>query len=361
MITDNLFNLIDKGRNGFNQGISMDLPKYESVTDGNTRQTYTLIISDSGTGKSTFALYAYSYKPLVKTLDNDNFFELYFSLEMNAELVLAKLLCIHLWEEYHICISIKELLSRKRNYILPEYIYKCVTESKEWLNRIEKDKLIIYDKSLNADKMYEIILGKLKERGTFKETESSIIYTPNNPNLVFNVIIDHISLLRPAKGRSLKEEIDLASAYLVNLRNICGISPVVIQQTNRNQKSIERRKQGLSDFNIADAKDSSNPSQDCEIMISIYNPNRERLATSDHYNITELGDKYRSITILKSRWGESDYKIAMNFFGGVGIFRELPRPEEINDYEKYKYLIPPKSSKDRNDEDNDETNLTFIL
>ena len=50
MIVDRLFNLIEEGRNGKNEGISMGLPKYESVVDGNTKQTYTLVISNSGAG-----------------------------------------------------------------------------------------------------------------------------------------------------------------------------------------------------------------------------------------------------------------------------------------------------------------------
>ena len=51
MISDNLLKQIDKGREGKNWGYSMGLPKLESVIDGVTQQTYTLIFSPSGTGK----------------------------------------------------------------------------------------------------------------------------------------------------------------------------------------------------------------------------------------------------------------------------------------------------------------------
>ena len=87
-----------------------------------------------------------------------------------------------------------------------------------------------------------------------------IIYIPNNQNLVYNVVIDHIALITPSDGRKLKEEIDLLSAYLVTLREKCKISPVVIQQANREQGNIERFKAGKSAFSINDAKDTGNTS-----------------------------------------------------------------------------------------------------
>lgn len=354
MIADRLFDLIKEGRKGKNQGISMGLPKYESIVDGNTKQTYTLVISNSGAGKSSYVLYAYCYKPIMNTLDNENFKCLYCSLEMNAEMIMAKLLSTYIWETYNIEISIKELLSRKKDYILNDELFNIVCECKPWLDKVEK-KLIIYDKSLNAETLYSILMKELEKLGSFQESDHRKIFIPNNSDLIFNVVIDHIGLLRPSKGRTLKEEIDLTSSYLVTLRNICGISPVIIQQTNRNQSSMERRKQNMTDFNISDAKDSGNCVQDCEVMVSIYNPNRDRLATYDKYNISVLTDKFRSITILKSRWGESDYKIAMNFFGSSNVWRELPKADEIYDYERYTSLTQKKT------EEKSKCNINFNL
>lgn len=51
MISEKLLTEIDRGRLGLNHGISMNLPKLESIIDGVTRETYTLIMSNSGAGK----------------------------------------------------------------------------------------------------------------------------------------------------------------------------------------------------------------------------------------------------------------------------------------------------------------------
>jgi hypothetical protein len=98
---------------------------------------------------------------------------------------------------------------------------------------------------------------------------------------------------------------------------------------------MERRKQGLNNMRLSDTKDSGGPVQDAEVVISIFSPHRERLATYNKYNIGILQDKFRAITVLKNRYGEADVEVGVNFFGRCGIWKELPKPDEIYDYERY--------------------------
>ena len=39
--------------------------------------------------------------------------------------------------------------------------------------------------------------------------------------------------------------------------------------------------------------------------------------------------------VLKNRFGDCDVEVGMNFFGGINTFHELPKPDEIFDYERY--------------------------
>lgn len=48
---EQLLQEIDRGRQGLNHGIPMGLPKLEGLIDGVTKETYTLILSNSGAGK----------------------------------------------------------------------------------------------------------------------------------------------------------------------------------------------------------------------------------------------------------------------------------------------------------------------
>ena len=116
--------------------------------------------------------------------------------------------------------------------------------------------------------MYAYLISELSKYGSFEETETRKIYVPNNPNRTILVVLDHILLLRKNKGRTKKEEIDLASNYLITLRNRCGISPVVVMQTNRGATSMDRRKEGLSEFKLEDWR-SKNFFEDLLFIIEI--------------------------------------------------------------------------------------------
>ena len=370
-IIEEIFEQIDAGRAGANHGYSMGLPKLEGIMDGVTKETYTLILSNSGAGKSSFALYAYVYKPLMEHLDDDDYKVLFFALEMSEWSLYIKLLSIYIFETYGVQLSFKEILSKKKEYILSDEHYELVKECKPWLQKIS-EKLEIYDKHVNANTVYAILKKRLEKMGRFVETETKMLYIPNNPKLIYTVVIDHIGLVRPRQGNTLKQEIDELSAYLVTLREKCKISPVVVQQANREQGNIERFKQGKSAFTINDAKDSGNTVQDCNIMIALYNPHRDGLKTYKEYSIKDLESNFRSIMCLKNRFGDCDVEVGVNFFGGINYFYELPRPNEIYDYAKYtnpNYLLEnSENTRDNSIEidtsinvDQEKSNFTYIL
>lgn len=334
MITNSLIHQITLGREGKNWGYGMGLPKLETIIDGVTQNTYTLLFSGTGSGKTSLALYAYIYRPLMEHLHDENFKVTYFSLEMSSDLLFAKLLCMYIFEHYGVELSTKELLSKKKGSRLSDEHYKIVLECIPWLHEIE-NIITVHDKALNAPILYATLCKELEQEGTFTETETRITYEKNNENLVHLVVIDHLSLVRRSEGRSLKEEMDMISSYLVTLRNRCKISPLVIMQANRESTSMDRRKAGLDNMQLSDIKDSGSPAQDAEIIISIFNPHRERLNNHKGYNIGILGPVFRSITVLKNRYGESDVEVGTAFYGKCGLWRELPKADEIYDYEKY--------------------------
>lgn len=313
--------------------------------------------------KTSFALYCYVYRALMAHLDDDDYRCLLISLEMNETSLYIKLLSIYIFETYGIQLSYKEILSRKREYTLSDEHYELVKECIPWITKIKKH-LEIYDKKASAKTVYALLKQRLEKIGRFVETETRLLYIPNNPNLVFNVIIDHISLITPTDGRKLKEEIDLLSSYLVTLREKCKISPVVIQQANREQGNIERFKQGKSAFTINDSKDSGNTVQDSNIMLAVYNPFRDALKTYKGYNIDVLQGVFRSVMVLKNRFGDCDVEVGCNFFGGINYFSELPKPDEIYDYDKYlepSYLLNKEDEIKEETVDNTNSNLNFVI
>lgn len=92
---DLLFEKIDKGREGKNIGLRTGIDKLDKYTGGIQTGLYTLIFGISGSAKSALALYSYIYRPL-KDYPEKDIKLCYFSLELSAELLLAKLLCMHI-------------------------------------------------------------------------------------------------------------------------------------------------------------------------------------------------------------------------------------------------------------------------
>lgn len=332
---DELFEDIDLGREGKAWGYSLGLDKLEDIIDGNTQSTYTTVFAGSGVGKTSLVLSSYIYNSVSEHLEDNNYLCIMFALEMKAKFIYAKILSTHLYKVYGIRVSFKKLLSRKKGYRLPDDIYQKVQECKPWLKKVKKI-LHIYDKALNANKLYAIISEEMKKVGTFHETDSRKTFKLNNPNLIINIVLDHGGLLLPTNGRTKKQEIDLASQYLLTFRNMCSVSPIMIMQANRDQTSMDRRKAGFYLPQMSDIKETNAVYEDSDIVLGIYNPSNDKLKTHNEYDIKQLDGNFRSIVCIKSRYGESNVEDACIYYGDINIWRELPKPDEIYDYERLK-------------------------
>ena len=89
--------------------------------------------------------------------------------------------------------------------------------------------------------------------------------------------------------------------------------------------------------------------------MAIYSPNVDKLKTHNKYDISQLGDKFRSIVVIKSRYGESNIEDCCYFDGKCNIWKELPAPDEIYDYSKYinsDWLIDLDNYKEKDEEPN---------
>lgn len=326
---ESLYSLIGRGRDGKNKGLSMGLPKFEGVVDGVQKATYTCLAGGTGSGKTTFALYAYVYRVLTDNMAKDKprrIKVIYYSLEMSAEILLAKLLSLHIYEMYGKEVSYKQIISKQE--ILDDELYELVVSCEDWLSDICED-LIIYDKALSAEGLYANVMQFSEEHGCWTESDHSQVYTPADPDELVQIVIDHMGLLRKSKGRTKKEEMDLASQFLIQFRNKCGYSPLALFQLNRQSSSMDRRNAHFQEIQLDDIKDTSGPSEDAEIVIAIFNPHREKVGNYKGYDIPIYKDKFRALQILKHRLGEADKSVAVNFFGSIGYWREMPTPEEI--------------------------------
>lgn len=93
------------------------------------------------------------------------------------------------------------------------------------------------------------------------------------------------------------------------------------------------------------------------VVLSVFSPHKYKLSTYKKYNIKVLEQSFIGLFLLKSRFGTSDIMIPMNFLGDISHYIEMPKPEEIYDWERYtnpNYLLEePISIQDDTDTSDD--------
>ena len=77
------------------------------------------------------------------------------------------------------------------------------------------ENIKILDKGLNSTILYRETCEFAEEHGSVDENKR---YIPKEKGQRLIACIDHFSLLRPSDGNTLKQEIDLASSYIVTLK-----------------------------------------------------------------------------------------------------------------------------------------------
>lgn len=332
---EEFFQLVKEGREGHNIGLSTGSAKLDLYTDGYLPGTSYLIGGASGSGKSTWALWTYIYQPLIHYLNGEGLERdprwLLFSLEMTRSQVYAKLVSMYIFDNFGVELKFKQIFSRGKDCILTDEEYELLVQCTDFIKVLDA-RLTFYEGSLTEAIYLREVNRELEKWGIFKDGK----YIPNNPNQILGILIDHMTLVKASNGRTKKEEIDAISRDSVQIRNNTKIvSPIMISQFNRNANGQERMKQGLQDPSMEDYKDSGSLLEDSQVAIGIFSPHKYKLSTYKKYNIKILEQCFIGIFLLKSRFGSSDLMIPTGFYGDCSHYADLPKPENIFDWEKY--------------------------
>jgi hypothetical protein len=89
---------------------------------------------------------------------------------------------------------------------------------------------------------------------------------------------------------------------------------------------------------LDDVKESGRPGEDSDIVISLFDPMRFK-TTDPSYNVNNFIDTsnganfFRSVKILKNTYGEDSIRCGMAFMGVTGIFKELPKKQNMEGFD----------------------------
>ena len=363
---EEFYALVKEGREGHNIGLSIGSPKLELYMDGFLPGTSYLIGAASGVGKSTYMLWALIYQPLIHFLKGESVerdpYWIMFNLEMTRSQIYAKLVSMYIFDNFGEQLRFKEIFSRGKDCVLSDEGLNLLEQCSAFLDELDK-RIYCYEGVLTEEIYIAQVKKELPRFGKFE----GATFIPNNPNQVVGVVIDHCSLIKASSGRSKKEEMDAISRDSVIFRNTTKIiSPIHVAQFNRSSGSDERLKQSMQDPNQNDFKDSGSLYDDSQIVIALFSPHKYKLSTYRKYNIKILEQSFIAAFLLKSRFGTSDICVPFGFYGDCSHYVELPKPDEIFDYEKYtnpNYLLNLDDTNEVDDFNVEDTsnNYNFVL
>ncbi len=172
------------------------------------------------------------------------------------------------------------------------------------------------------------VLNDTIEEGKKVTKKRLIGYNIANKQKRTIIITDHIRKLKRERGYSMKENMDKWIEYTVELRNFCHFTFVHIVHLNRSISNIERLKfNGEYIYPTGeDVKDSGNLSEECDYLLTLFNPTDEKYGLTTHFGyVLEEYPNYRSIHLVESRDTECPQHLAVQMKGKLFQICGLPR------------------------------------
>jgi replicative DNA helicase len=331
---------ISKGIEGKNSGIPMGFDRLDKYI-GLRKRIFTTVFGGTGTGKTAFVHNAYILRPFdyIQTHPKSSIKMkvILFSMERSKIYTLAKWLSSKIFISQGILIPIPKLLGwwetklTKDEHDLVLYYGDYINEICEFVDIIEGAQ--------NPTGIYKYVKNYATQNGTFEKIdEFTTVYIPNHENELVFPIIDHYGLTKPEKSMSKKEAIDKVSEYCQWFRDGLGYSPVGVSQINRDLGSFMNKNIASFEPTLDHIKESGRPAEDSDVVISLFQPSR--YSTQDvSYKVDKFidpssgADYFRSLKILKNSYGEADLRCGMGFMGSTGIFKELPKKSQMDDFD----------------------------
>lgn len=343
-------------------------PKLKTVIPGLMKGTNWLISANSGIGKTQFTKHNFVYEPIkwIKEHPESKLKVkiLYFALEESKKEFMYTMISNRLYHEHKISVSVLELQSMFDKGI-PNEIVDKIEECRDYFNDLEQ-YLTIYDTVSNPTGIYKTVRSYSIDNGTHyfynfkedKEKKNTIgvnsiedynkyvkkedwaysHYIPFDEDEYVIVIIDHFGLLQPELGETLHQTMGKMSAEYgrkMITKHFNYLFVNVQQQTAEGEKA-EFTKMGdkIEDKfkpSLAGLANNKETQRDAHVVLGLFSPERYGIKAYQNYDVKQLGDKFRTLLVLKNRIGSGYIEDALYFNGKVNVFKELPYPKDMTE------------------------------
>lgn len=356
-----------EGQAGRNVGLSTGIPALTKAIGGIQKKRIYGIAASPKVGKSTLCDFCFVISPYEEALAKgtlDNIDWIYWSLETDRVDKEFKFAAHYFAKDYNIYnfkhknqlvqISSEYLMGKKidndneyikvseEHFEFIKIIYQnriipLFGEYDQYGRRLSKGKIELITERDNPTGLRNYLIAYAKKNGQFvyepyythDDKGNKILkqriagYNPTNPEKKIIVITDTLRKLKLERGFQMKQNVDKYLEYQVELRDWCGFTFVDIIHLNRGIAAVERLKYAGEWIYPTgdDLKDTGNLSEDCNVLMTMFNPNDEKYGLDKHmgYELSSYPN-YRSIHIVESRDTECPLHIQTNMFGAVNMF-----------------------------------------
>lgn len=298
------------------------------------------VISGSGTGKTNFTKFVFIYQTILYAMKNNvNFQVIYFALEESKEEFIDGLI-IH-------------ILKRKFNIIIDRFILSGMSvtaldqKTLDAIKTVRKDVSLmmsyvkIIDDCYTPTLMYNKCRTIATKLGKFSidNITKNEIYTPNDPNQLVLVVTDHISLIEEEYEKEtdtvLTHHKSISKWHTKYLRKIItkqwkwtGLTVQQLALEAEKQQYTQKGESVLSKImpSLEGVADNKIIIRDSYVVLGLFAPERFGIEEFKGYDITRFGDNFRSVQVLKSRFGTPNKILPLYFRGDYNYFEELPDP-----------------------------------
>lgn len=329
---------VQKGLDGRNTGVPMGFNRLNRYI-GIRRKQMHLIFGATGSGKSAYAHSAYILNPFDHYMKNKNMkLKIFlFSMERSKVYTLAKWISRKIFLDQGVLIPIAKLLGWWETKLSNDE-HDLFLMYEDYVNEL-LEIVDIIEGAQNPTGIWKYIKNYADQNGKIEQLdEYKKIYIPNDSNEIVIIVEDHLGLVKLEKGMNTKKEaIDKVSEYNQSFRDFYGYIPVPISQLTRNLSNPIYQKMDSFEPTLDDVKESGRPGEDSDIVVSLFDPLRFK-TTDPSYNVQNFIDKnsganfFRSIKILKNTYGEDSIRCGMGFMGVTGIFKELPKKQNMENF-----------------------------
>lgn len=338
--------------NGGYNSIPFGIPKLDKHVPGVIPGVQYEITASSGIGKTQIAKFLFVsqvYKFVKEHPQTGLKIKiLYFALEESIQEYMLTLMCARLKEVHNIVVHPMMLISMGEYHLSNEILAK-IEETKAYFEELEQSIEVI-DYISNPFGIYKYARDYARANGKFyyKETEvfpmegSDIIfdtYVPNDSKLIKIGVVDHISLLQSEAtldtnttwGAMSKFSSEYCRKMLTKHYKFAWVNihqqaadKEKLQFTNSGQNIEQKVKPSLD--GLGDCKVTQ---RDALVILGLFSPERYQIKKELGYDIGILQDNYRTLSILKNRFGTPNLECGLYFNGAVNTFRELPEADSV--------------------------------